>query len=654
LPVEIIHLKIAEHQLWGKMPDLIARIAQARAAGQQVQADVYPYRAGQNNLSSIVPPWAHEGGAQAMIARLKDAKLRPRLEDEILHGIKGSNWYNHYTATGGWEGMLLVSFSNPKYKRFEGKRMNEVINAVGRPPVDVLFELLSENGGSVPTVYFHHSEDDMQYALRQPWVSIGSDGTAVKTEGPLAAGNPHPRYYGTFPRVLGRYVREEKVLTLEEAVRKMTSANAAKVSQWDRGVLRPGMWADVTVFDPATVIDLATYEKPHQYPAGIEYVLVNGEVVVERGRHTGARPGMVLYGAGKAAGDRAAAQKKYNAADQQRQACWEKKDWACAERVLTGMLAVPEFKPYQANTLYNLACALSLAGKRDQAVARLKESIDAGYANYFGTRADSDFDGMRDDPGFVAQLERMPKPPAVVWDRSRTAVVPALRYPREDDPDLVKLRTLYKLDELVAGAATDLERLERLTRWAHGRWKHNGNNQPSRPDALTILKEAEEGKMFRCVEYASVIVAAARSLGLPARQLALKTHDVETRESGAGHVVAEVWLRDVKKWAFADGQWDVVPERGGAPLSGSEFATAIWEPKNQPMCRGASAESCGRYLAWVAPYLHYLDYSNARGTCVMMVPKGSPDPHIFQVRYPIGNCTYLSNPDAFNRAPEPR
>jgi N-acyl-D-aspartate/D-glutamate deacylase len=299
LPVDIIHLKIAEHKLWGQMPELIGSIAAARAAGQDVQAHVYPYRAGQNNLASIIPPWAHEGGRQAMIARLKDPALRPRLENEINNGIPGSNWYNHYTATGGWEGMLLVSFSNPKHKQFEGKRMSEVIQALGRPGLDVLFELLSENGGSVPTVYFHHSEEDMRHALRQPFVSIGSDGTAVKTEGPLARGNPHPRYYGTFPRVLGRYVREEKVITLEEAIRKMTSANAAKVRQYDRGLLRPGMRADVTVFNPNTVIDHATFEKPHQYATGIDYVIVNGTVVLEKGRHTGARPGTILYGPGK-------------------------------------------------------------------------------------------------------------------------------------------------------------------------------------------------------------------------------------------------------------------------------------------------------------------------------------------------------------------
>src|SRR5678815_2270465 len=254
VPVDIIHLKIAEHEMWGQMPELTATIANARAQGQEVQANVYPYRAGQNNLSSIIPPWAHEGGAQALIGRLKDPALRQRLEDEINHGIAGTNWYNHYTATGGWDGMLLVSLSNPQYKKYEGKRMNEVIRDMGKPGIDALFDLLINNNGSVPTVYFHHSEDDMKYALKQPWASIGSDGTAVKTEGPLAAGNPHPRYCGTFPRVLGRYVREEKLISLEEAVRKMTSANAAKIRIYDRGLLRPGQWADVTIFNPDTII----------------------------------------------------------------------------------------------------------------------------------------------------------------------------------------------------------------------------------------------------------------------------------------------------------------------------------------------------------------------------------------------------------------
>ena len=299
VPVDIIHLKLAEHKLWGQMPELIRSIQAARDRGQLVEANVYPYRAGQNNLSSIIPPWAHEGGSQAMLTRLKNPALRPRIENEIMNGIPGSNWYNHYTATGDWEGMLLVTVKSAKYKRFEGKRMSDVIREMGGKPLDVLFDLLEATGGSVPTVFFHHSEEDMRYALRQPFVSIGSDGTAVKNEGPLAAGNPHPRYYGTFPRVIGRYVRDEKVISLEEAIRKMTSANSAKVRIFDRGLLRPGQWADVTVFDFAHIIDKATFDKPHQYAEGIQYVLVNGKVVLERGTHTGARPGTILYGQGK-------------------------------------------------------------------------------------------------------------------------------------------------------------------------------------------------------------------------------------------------------------------------------------------------------------------------------------------------------------------
>ena len=297
LPVDIIHLKIADHKLWGRMPELLALIEKARGEGLPITANVYPYRAGQNNLSSIIPPWAHEGGSQAMIQRLKDPALRPRLEQEILNGIPGSDWYNHYTATGGWEGMLLVSLRNPDYKRYQGKRMNEVIQSIGKPPVDVLFELLIANNGSVPTVYFHHSEEDMRKALAHPLVSIGSDGTAVSPPRPNdPTTHPHPRYYGTFPRVLGKYVREEKLLTLEEAIRKMTSANAAKIGIYDRGILRPGQWADITIFDPRTVIDRATFENPHQYATGIEYVLVNGKLILHKGRPTGARPGKVLFG----------------------------------------------------------------------------------------------------------------------------------------------------------------------------------------------------------------------------------------------------------------------------------------------------------------------------------------------------------------------
>jgi N-acyl-D-aspartate/D-glutamate deacylase len=294
LPVDVIHLKIAEHTMWGRMPELVALIAAARARGQAVEANVYPYRAGQNNLASIIPPWAHEGGTAALIARLQDPSLRPRLEAEILGTVPTGDWYNHYTATGDWDGMLLVTLAHPRYQRFAGTRMHEVIAALGKPPIDVLFELLIANDGSVPTVFFHHSEEDMRHALAQPFVSIGSDGSAVNADGSVGPAHPHPRFYGTFPRVLGRYVRDERVLTLEDAVRKMTSANAAKVRQFDRGLLRPGLWADVTIFDQRRVIDRATYEQPRQYADGIEYVIVNGTVVIDRGQHTHARPGVVV------------------------------------------------------------------------------------------------------------------------------------------------------------------------------------------------------------------------------------------------------------------------------------------------------------------------------------------------------------------------
>jgi N-acyl-D-aspartate/D-glutamate deacylase len=294
VPVDVIHIKIADHKLWGQMPELIGLIANARAQGQEVEAHVYPYRAGQNNLASILPPWAHEGGRAKLIENIQNASLQERLRREILNGIPGTNWYNHYTATGSWEGMLLASLSNPAYKKYQGRRMNEVIREIGGDPVDVLFKVLVDNGGSVPTVFFHHSEEDMRYAMKQPFVSIGSDGSAIATEGLLAQQHPHPRFYGTFPRVLGRYVRDEKVIPLEEAIRKMTSANASKLRIYDRGLLRVGFPADVTIFDPKTIIDKATFDQPHQYATGVEFVIVNGTVVLDKGTHTGARPGTIV------------------------------------------------------------------------------------------------------------------------------------------------------------------------------------------------------------------------------------------------------------------------------------------------------------------------------------------------------------------------
>jgi N-acyl-D-aspartate/D-glutamate deacylase len=293
LPVDIIHLKIADQQFWGRMNELIALIEAARHRGVNVQANVYPYTRGNNNLSSIIPPWAHEGGRGAMLGRLRDPDTRQRMKRDILQGLPG--WYNHFTAIGGDWSRMLVSGNN----RFKGLTMDRVMalrtRGQERPDLlEELFDLLIEEGGSVGTVYAHHTERDMKLALHQPWCSIGSDGSAYAISGPLRRGHPHPRNFGTFPRVLGRYVREQQHLRLEDAIRKMTSLNANKLGLQQRGLLVPGYWADVTVFDAERVIDRATFTEPFQYNEGIEFVIVNGELVLNRGQHTGKRPGRAL------------------------------------------------------------------------------------------------------------------------------------------------------------------------------------------------------------------------------------------------------------------------------------------------------------------------------------------------------------------------
>jgi N-acyl-D-amino-acid deacylase len=292
--VEILHIKIADRLYWGRMNEVVRLVDEARQGGVNVQANVYPYTRGNNNLASILPPWAHEGGTAKMLARLKDPRERAKLKKDIRAGIPG--WYNHYTAVGGdWSRMLISANNN-----YQGLTMDRILALRARgktpppDPLDELFDLLIEEGGSVSTVYDHHTEKDMNLALRQPWCGIGSDGLAYATDGPLRRGHPHPRCFGTFPRVLGVYVREKGLLRLEDAIRKMTSQNAAKLGLQDRGLLRPGCYADLTLFDPDRVIDRATYADPFHYSEGIEWVLVNGQIVLEKGRHTGARSGRAL------------------------------------------------------------------------------------------------------------------------------------------------------------------------------------------------------------------------------------------------------------------------------------------------------------------------------------------------------------------------
>jgi N-acyl-D-aspartate/D-glutamate deacylase len=299
IPVDVIHIKIADQSLWGRMDEIVARIDAARARGVNVQSNVYPYTRGNNDLVSIIPPWAHEGGTSALLDRLKDPAQRARIKAEILKGLPG--WYNHYTAVGGdWARMLISARLSEANARFQGKTMDVVLaeRAKAAPanadPLDLFLDFLAEERGSVSTIYAHHTEADMNLALARPWCSIGSDGSALADTGPLRSGHPHPRSFGTFPRVLGVYVRQRHLLTLEDAVRKMTSLNAAKLGITDRGLLRAGMFADVTVFDPDAVTDRASYLEPFRYSDGIVHVIVNGQPVLDRGRPTGARPGRAL------------------------------------------------------------------------------------------------------------------------------------------------------------------------------------------------------------------------------------------------------------------------------------------------------------------------------------------------------------------------
>jgi N-acyl-D-aspartate/D-glutamate deacylase len=296
--VDVLHLKIAHRKLWGQMPELIGIIQNARNQGIDIQAHIYPYTAGQNaGLRNIIPPWAHEGGTEAMLKRLQDPSQRARLERDITQGIPG--WYNHYTAVGSdWSRIQIVSVANPNYKKYIGKRVSEMFADMKKPWLDALFQSLIDNKGAIPALYYHHDEQDMRFAMKQPFVSFGSDGSALRADAAESRGRPHPRSFGTYARVMGRYVRDEKVITLEEAVRKASAQNAAKVRLFDRGLLRQGMWADVAVFNPETIQDKATYENPFQYAVGVEYVIVNGKVVIDGGKHTGARPGAILYGPG--------------------------------------------------------------------------------------------------------------------------------------------------------------------------------------------------------------------------------------------------------------------------------------------------------------------------------------------------------------------
>ncbi len=300
LPAEIFHLKVAYQPGWGTlMPQIGQRVAQARARGVEVAGDLYVYTAGGTGLEATIPSWAQEGGDDALKQRLHDPAIRARLKQEQKTGSPG--WWNIIEAAGGWNGIVLMNAANPANAMYNGKTMTEVARAMGTDPADAAFDLVeqAQPQSRVMAVYHMMGEPDIETALKFPWTSIGSDaGSSEIAGGDDAIGLAHPRSYGNFPRVIAHYVRDEHVLTLPDAIRKMTSWPAERMRLNGRGVIREGGWADVTIFNYDKLQDRSTYKEPDQYPTGIDFVLVNGQVVVDQGKHTAAKPGMVLYGPG--------------------------------------------------------------------------------------------------------------------------------------------------------------------------------------------------------------------------------------------------------------------------------------------------------------------------------------------------------------------
>jgi dihydroorotase/N-acyl-D-amino-acid deacylase len=295
IPVEIWHLKAAGKPQWGLMPKVVAVIDAARQSGVDVAADTYAYPAWFNSTSAFVPPWAHDGGEKKMIERLKDPAMRARIRNDMLNN---PNWDNPWLGIPGPEAVLIAVVQNAKLLPLQGKTLAQIAKERGTDPIDTLFDILVEDEAFTYNAVFGMSEPDVALALKQPWTSVNNDSQGTAPDGILGKQHPHPRAYGTFPRILRKYVREEHLLTLEEAIRKFTGLAAQRMRLGDRGIIKEGMWADVVVFDPETVRDLATFENPNQLSVGMSYVLVNGVPVIADGKATDALPGKVLRGPG--------------------------------------------------------------------------------------------------------------------------------------------------------------------------------------------------------------------------------------------------------------------------------------------------------------------------------------------------------------------
>jgi N-acyl-D-amino-acid deacylase len=296
VPVEIWHLKAGGVKNFGLMPEIIARIERARASGVDIAADTYAYPAWFNELSAFIPPWAHDGGKAKLIERLKDKSARERIKKELA--TPATDWDNEWQSVPGPEAVQIATVVNPQLLDLQGKTLADIAKARGTDPMDTLFDILIEDDAQTFVAVFAMSEPDIELAAVQPWVSFCNDSSGTSPEGPLGKEFPHPRAYGTFPRVLRKYVREERRMRLEEAIAKFTSLPASRLRLADRGVIKAGMWADIVVFDPDTITDRATFSAPNQLSVGMQWVLVNGVPVIGDGAATGALPGHVLRGGG--------------------------------------------------------------------------------------------------------------------------------------------------------------------------------------------------------------------------------------------------------------------------------------------------------------------------------------------------------------------
>jgi N-acyl-D-amino-acid deacylase len=297
IPAEVYHIKAAGRKNWPKEDELLARIEAAQKEGLKVRANMYTYIAGGTGLDACFPPWTEDGGYPALFKRLRDPATRERIKAEVQ--VDSDAWENLYLASGSPDRIILVGFKSDKLKPLTGKTLAEVAKMRGKDPIDTAMDLVTEDESRVGTVYFMMSEENVKKELAKPWISFGSDEASQAPEGVFLKSNPHPRAYGCFARVLGKYCRDEKVLTLPDAIRRLSALPASNLELDHRGMLKEGMFADVVVFDPATIQDHATFEKPHQYATGVKHVFVNGVQVLKDGEHTGAKPGRALWGPGK-------------------------------------------------------------------------------------------------------------------------------------------------------------------------------------------------------------------------------------------------------------------------------------------------------------------------------------------------------------------